>query len=141
MMTKFLRSAALMAMLAGGAAGVLTVTNDTVAQEKGTKETPKKGDKDMPKKGDKAEKDDKDTPKKGDKDAPKKGATVKAGIFEISEGKDKMFRFSVRDSEGKFLAGSASNKFATEEEARKGVEAFKAAIKDAKIVVKDDDAK
>lgn len=140
-MTKFLRSAALMAMLAGGAAGVLTVTNESAAQDKGNKETPKKAEKDTPKKGDKAEKEDKDMPKKGDKDAPKKGATAKAGLFEISEGKDKMFRFSVRDSEGKFLANSGANKFATEEEARKGVEAFKAAVKDAKVVVKDDDAK
>ena len=138
-MTKFLRSAALMAMLAGGAAGVLTVTNDSAAQEKGTKETPKKGDKDAPKKGDKAEKDDKDAPKKGDKDAPKKGTTVKAGYFEISEGKDKMFRFSIRDSEGKFLANSGANKFATEEEAIKGAEYFKSVIKDAKVEMKKDE--
>ena len=130
-MTKFLRSAALMALLAGGAAGVLTVTNDSVAQEKGTKETPKKGDK--------AEKGDKDAPKKGEKDMPKKGAVVKPGYFEISEGADKMFRFSIRDSENKFLANSSANKFATEEEARKGIEYFKAALKDAKIEMKKDE--
>ena len=136
-MTKFLRSAALMAMLAGGAAGVLTVTNDTSAQEKGTtKDAPKKGEKETPKKG---EKDDKDAPKKGDKDAPKKGATVKAGKFVISEGKDMMFRFSVYDAEGKFLANSGANKFATKEEAAKGVESFKAALKDAKVETKDDE--
>ncbi len=147
-MTKFLRSAALMAMLAGGAAGVLTVTNDSVAQDKGTaKDTPKKADKDAPKKGDKAEKDDKDAPKKGDKDAPKKGdkdapkkgAAVKAGIFEISEGKDKMFRFSIRDADGKFLANSGANKFDTEAEAIKGAEYFKSVIKDAKIEMKKDE--
>ena len=128
-MTKFLRSAALMAVMAGGVAGVLTVTNDTVAQEKGTKDTPKKGDK-----TEKSEKGDKDAPKKGEKDMPKK-----AGKFEISEGKDKMFRFSVYDGEGKFLANSGANKFATEEEAVKGVERFKAAVKDAKIDMKKDE--
>ncbi len=133
-MTKFLRSAALMAVLAGGAAGVLTVTNDSVAQEKGTKETPKKGEK-----TDKSEKGDKESPKKGEKDMPKKGAVVKPGIFEISEGKDKMFRFSIRDSEGKFLANSGANKFATEEEAIKGAEYFKSVIKDAKIEMKKDE--
>ncbi len=134
-MTKFLRSAALMAMLAGGAAGVLTVTNDSAAQEK---TTPKKGEKETPK-GEKVEKGDKDAPKKGDKDAPKKGMAVKAGIFEISEGKDKMFRFSIRDSEGKFLANSGANKFATEEEAIKGAEYFKSVIKDAKVEMKKDE--
>ena len=139
-MTKFLRSAALMAMLAGGAAGVLTVTNDTSAQEKGAaKDAPKKGEKDTPKKGDKAEKDEKDAPKKGDKDAPKKGVAVKAGKFVISEGKDMMFRFSIYDADGKFLANSGANKFATKEEATKGVETFKAALKDAKVEVKDDE--
>ena len=131
-MTKFLRSAALMAMLAGGAAGVLTVTNDTAAQEK---VAPKKGDKETPK----GEKGEKDAPKKGDKDAPKKGMTVKAGVFEISEGKDKMFRFSIRDSEGKFLANSGANKFATEEEAIKGAELFKAIVKEAKVEMKKDE--
>ena len=136
-MTKFLRSAALMAMLAGGAAGVLTVTNDSAAQDKGsTKDTPKKVEKDTPKKG---EKDDKDTSKKGDKDALKKGVAVKAGKFVISEGKDMMFRFSVYDAEGKFLANSGANKFATKEEATKGVETFKAALKDAKVGSKDDE--
>ena len=125
-MTKFLRSAALMAILAGGTTGLLTVTtNDTFAQEKGTKDAPKKGDKDAPKKGDKAEKDD--------KDAPKKAEPKKAGRFVVSEGKDKMFRFSIYDGEGKFLANSGANKFATEEEATKGVAAFKAVVKDAKI--------
>ncbi len=128
-MTKFLRSAALMAILAGGTTGLLTVTtNDTFAQEKGT---PKKGEKDTPKKGEKAEKDDKDAPKKGEKAEPKKAE--KAGKFVVSEGKDKMFRFSIYDGEGKFLANSGANKFATEEEATKGVAAFKAAVKDAKI--------
>lgn len=117
-MTKFLRSAALMAILAGGTTGLLTVTtNDTFAQEKGTKDAPKKG-----------EKDAKDAPKKGEKAEPKK-----AGKFVVSEGKDKMFRFSIYDGEGKFLANSGANKFATEEEATKGVAAFKAVVKDAKI--------
>ena len=120
-MTKFLRSAALMAILAGGTTGLLTVTtNDTFAQEKGTKDTPKKGEK--------AEKGDKETPKKAE---PKKAE--KAGKFVVSEGKDKMFRFSIYDGEGKFLANSGANKFATEEEATKGVAAFKAIVKDAKI--------
>lgn len=122
-MTKFLRSAALMAILAGGTTGLLTVTtNDTFAQEKGTKDAPKKGDKDAPKKGE-----------KDDKDAPKKAEPKKAGRFVVSEGKDKMFRFSIYDGEGKFLANSGANKFATEEEATKGVAAFKAVVKDAKI--------
>jgi len=129
-MTKFLRSAALMVALAGGTAGVLAVTtNDSVAQEKGTKDVPKKGDKaekDTPKKGDK---------EKGDKD---KGDKEKAGKIEISEGKDMMFRFSVRNSEGKFLANSGANKFATKEEALKGVELFKAAVRDAKVEVLKD---
>ena len=128
-MTKFLRSVALMAVMAGGTAGLLAVTtNDTFAQEKGTKDVPKKGEK-----SEKADKGDKDAPKKGEKDAPKK-----AGKFVVSEGKDKMFRFSIYDGEGKFLANSGANKFATEEEATKGVAAFKAVVKDAKIEASKD---
>ena len=133
-MTKFLRSAALMALMAGGAAGVLTVTNESVAQEKGTKDTPKKTDKSD--KGEKSEKGDKETPKKGEKGETKKAE--KAGKFVISEGKDKMFRFSIYDSEGKFLANSGANKFATEKEAAEGVERFKALVKEAKIEASKD---
>ena len=62
----------------------------------------------------------------------------KAGKFVVSEGKDKMFRFSVYDGEGKFLANSGANKFATLEDAKKGVEKFKATVKDAKIEVSDE---
>jgi hypothetical protein len=57
------------------------------------------------------------------------------GTIEISEGKDGKFRFTVRDAEGKFLANSGANNFATEKEARAGVEEFKAVVAKAKVSV------
>jgi len=72
--------------------------------------------------------------KKKDKD---KGG---AGTIEIHEGKDGKFRFTVRDAEGKFLANSGANNFATEKEAKEGVVHFQAAVAKAKVVTlpKDD---
>lgn len=65
------------------------------------------------------------------KDKDKKAAP---GTIEIGEGKDGKFRLTIRDSEGKFLALSAA--FATEKEARQGIEDIKEAMAKAKVVVK-----
>jgi uncharacterized protein YegP (UPF0339 family) len=66
------------------------------------------------------------------KDKDKKGA--KGGHIEIGEGKDGKFRYSVRNAEGKFLAGSAA--YATEAEAKKGIEELKEVLKTATVVHK-----
>src|SRR4051794_28531268 len=54
--------------------------------------------------------------------AGKKGA--KTGTIEIIESKDGKFRFSIRDAEGKYLAGSAVG-HATEKETKEIVEELK----------------
>ena len=58
------------------------------------------------------------------------GATI-----EISEGRDGKFRFTVRNSDGKFLANSGANAFPSEKEALKGAEEFKSVVGSAKISV------
>ena len=55
------------------------------------------------------------------------------GTIVVSEGADGKFRFSVRDADGKFLANSGANAYASEKEALKGAEDFKATVAGAKI--------
>lgn len=69
--------------------------------------------------------------KKKDKD--KAGAGI--GMIEISEGKDGKFRFTIRDADGKFLANSGANNFASEKEARAGVDEFRAVVAKAKVAL------
>lgn len=67
--------------------------------------------------------------KKTDKAAVKAGATV-----EVSEGKDGKYRFTVRDADGKYLAGNSVG-FATKDDAVKAVDNLKAILPTAKVVV------
>src|SRR4051794_12979627 len=71
-----------------------------------------------------------------DKDAKKDKGAKKGGpgTVEIGEGKDGKFRLTIRDAEGKFLAVSAP--FATEKEARAGIDELREALTKAKVVVK-----
>ncbi len=69
----------------------------------------------------------------------KKGSSTKQGTIELLESRDGKFRFSVRDSEGKYLGGSAVG-HATEKEAREAAEELKAVIGTAKYVSKKADS-
>ncbi|MFT3879427.1 MAG: hypothetical protein QM703_07185 [Gemmatales bacterium] len=62
----------------------------------------------------------------------------KQGTIELVESKDGKFRFSVRDGDGKYLAGSPVG-HATEKEAREAAEALKTVIATAKYVSKKSD--
>jgi uncharacterized protein YegP (UPF0339 family) len=59
---------------------------------------------------------------------------MKAGTIEVNKGKDGKFRYSVRNADGKFLAGSTA--YATEKEALKGIEELKDVLKTAKVTAK-----
>ena len=74
-----------------------------------------------------------------DKDKDKKDA--KAGIIEITKGKDDKFRFFVRDSEGKLLAMSGPGGFATPKDAEAAIDHLKEVIGKAKVVAKEKDDK
>lgn len=63
----------------------------------------------------------------------------KQSTIEIIESKDGKFRFSVRDGEGKYLAGSPVG-HATEKEVREAVEQLKQALLSAKFVSKKSDS-
>jgi uncharacterized protein YegP (UPF0339 family) len=65
--------------------------------------------------------------KKTDKAAAKAGATI-----EISEGKDGKYRFTIRDADGKYLAGNSVG-FATKDDAVKAVENLKTVLPTAKV--------
>lgn len=66
--------------------------------------------------------------------AQEKKTTAKkgAGIIQIQEGRDGKFRFMIRNSENKYLAGSLG--YETKADAQKAVEELKGLIDDAKIV-------
>ena len=64
----------------------------------------------------------------------KKGSS-KQGTIELIESRDGKFRFSVRDSDGKYLGGSAVG-HATEKDAREAAEDLKTVIATAKYVSK-----
>lgn len=63
----------------------------------------------------------------------------KQSTIELIESKDGKFRFSIRDGEGKYLAGSPVG-HATEKEAREAVEQLKQALLTAKYVSKKSDS-
>src|SRR5882672_4383653 len=65
----------------------------------------------------------------------KKGTTAKQGTIELLESREGKFRFSVRNSEGKYLGGSAGG-HATEKEAREAAEDLKSVSATAKYVSK-----
>jgi len=58
-----------------------------------------------------------------------------AGTIEISAGKDGKFRFSIRDAEGKFLAGSGPQGFESEKAAKADLDDFKAVLAKGKVVL------
>ncbi len=62
-----------------------------------------------------------------------------AGVFEIGKGKDGKYRFSVRNAEGKFLAGSTA--YATEKEIREAIDEFREVVSKAKVTVKKTEEK
>jgi len=66
-----------------------------------------------------------------DKKGEAKKAAAKPGVIEVNEGKDGKFRFTVRDSEEKFLAQSGA--FEKREDAIKGIETLKEALAKATI--------
>lgn len=76
---------------------------------------------------------------KAAKDKDKKDA--KAGVIEITKGKDDKFRFFVRDSEGKLLAMSGPGGFATPKDAEAAIDHLKEVIGKAKVVAKEKDDK
>lgn len=65
---------------------------------------------------------------------------AKTGTIEIIESKDGKFRFSIRDTDGKYLAGSAVG-HATEKETREVVEELKKVLATATYVHKKTDTK
>jgi uncharacterized protein YegP (UPF0339 family) len=69
-----------------------------------------------------------------DKEGKKTMKAAAAGVIEIGEGKDGKFRFSVRNADGKYLAGSAA--YATEKDAREAIEELKEVISKAKVTHK-----
>lgn len=69
-----------------------------------------------------------------------KKSTTKQGTIELIQSKDGKYRFSIRDADGKYLAGSPVG-HATEKEAREAVEDLKAVIGTAKYVSKKTEAK
>jgi uncharacterized protein YegP (UPF0339 family) len=70
------------------------------------------------------------------KDKDKAKDARKAGVIEVAEGRDGKFRFFVRDSEGKLLAMSSPGGFATEKDAKEGIDALKEALSGAKVTTK-----
>ena len=62
----------------------------------------------------------------------KKAAGKTSGTIVVNEGKDGKYRFTIRDTDGKFLAQSSPISFATKDDALKGVEKLKAALENPK---------
>lgn len=65
--------------------------------------------------------------------------TVGGAVVELVESKDGKYRFTIRDADGKYIAGSAVG-HATEAEAKAVVEELKTLIGSAKYVSKKSDA-
>ena len=86
------------------------------------------------KKETKTGKDAKDV--KDKKDAKDKKDS-KAGVIEITQGKDEKYRFFVRDGEGKLLAMSGPGGFATMKEAEAAIDHLKDIVAKAKVNVVD----
>ena len=70
--------------------------------------------------------DKKDTAKKDAKPA------AKAGTVEVKEGKDGKFRFTIRDADGDYLAGSGA--FEKKEDAVKGIDTLKEVLSKATVI-------
>lgn len=68
-------------------------------------------------------------------EAQSKKSSPKTGSIELIESKDGKFRFSVRDGDGKYLAGSPVG-HETEKEAREAAESLRTVIATAKFVSK-----
>lgn len=65
---------------------------------------------------------------------------AKAGVIEITEGKDGKFRFFVRDGDGKLLAMSGPGGFESTKDAQASIDQLKTVISKAKVTtVKKDD--
>lgn len=108
-MSKFARSLALMMAL-----GMLTVPATlTVAQD---------AKKD-------AKKDDKKEVKKDDKKSTAKKST---GTVEVGESKNGKFYFTIRDTDGKYLAGSTPI-YASKDDVKKAIESLKAVLESPTI--------
>jgi hypothetical protein len=75
----------------------------------------------------------KDDKARSSKDSDKK--LSKAGVIEITKGKDDKFRFFVRDGEGKLLAMSGPGGFATPKEAEEAIDRMKEVLAKAKVSV------
>lgn len=71
--------------------------------------------------------------------AQSKKSTTKQGTIELIESKDGKYRFTVRDGDGKYLAGSPVG-HATEKEAREAAESLRTVIATAKFVSKKSDS-
>lgn len=67
------------------------------------------------------------------KEAGSESKKSSSGVVEISEGKDGKYRFSVRDSENKYVGGSGPIGFESKEAAAKAVQSLKDVLSNAKI--------
>lgn len=74
-----------------------------------------------------------------DVSAQSKKSTTKNGTIELIHSKDGKYRFSVRDADGKYLAGSPVG-HETEKEAREVVEELKKVLASANYVSKKTDS-
>ena len=72
--------------------------------------------------------------------AQNKKSTAKQGTIELIESHDGKYRFTVRDSEGKYIGGSSVG-HETEKEAKEAVEELKSVMVSAKFVSKKHDPK
>jgi uncharacterized protein YegP (UPF0339 family) len=62
---------------------------------------------------------------------------ARAGVIEITKGKDDKYRFFVRDGEGKLLAMSGPGGFASAKEAEEAIDQMKGVVARAKVSVVD----
>jgi uncharacterized protein YegP (UPF0339 family) len=67
----------------------------------------------------------------------KKEAADKAGVIEVTKGKDDKYRFFVRDADGKLLAMSGPGGFATVKDAEAAIAQLKETVAKAKVNVED----
>lgn len=64
----------------------------------------------------------------------KKASGMTTGTVVVNEGKDGMYRLTIRDADDKFLANSTA--YATKDDAMKGLEKLKHALENPKITSK-----
>ena len=65
----------------------------------------------------------------------KKETADKAGVIEVTKGKDDKYRFFVRDGDGKLLAMSGPGGFATVKDAEAAIDTLKEVVAKAKVNV------